>query len=127
MREVNTDGIEVDDFVKKAMRSLKDFKQGALLEDSLFTANYRTSPDLDKIASEVQINDLIKEAIVSQMTRSMIDAFKDSIEVTEIEEFPGVKNHKLELLILPPQKLKHIVEYCIRQIPEEALSKIRKS
>lgn len=121
------DGIEVDSFVMKALRSLKDFKQGALLENSLFSASYRTSPELDQIATGVQINNLIHEAIVSQMAKAMIDAFKDHIEVTSIDEFPGVKNHKLELMIMPVQNLKHVVEYCIRQIPEEALSTIRKN
>lgn len=59
------------------------------------------------------------------MGKAILEQHKDLIEVTDIKEFPGVTNHKLQLLVLPIENLKHIVEYCIRQIPEESLTKIR--
>ena len=125
MRNVNIEGIEADPSITGVLRALKNFKQGALLENSLFTSSYRTSPELGQIAPEIEIAKLVKQEITQHLAKELVDRHHKSIEVTEITEFPGVKNHKLELIVMRPDELKHVVEYCIRQIPEEALSRIR--
>lgn len=120
------EGIEVDDSIKSLIRSLKDFKQGALLENALFTSSYRISPELNHESYQIPVTEMVHRELANQMGKAILEQHKELIEVTEIKEFPGVTNHKLQLLVLPMQDLKHIIEYCIRQIPEESLSTIRK-
>lgn len=125
MRNVNINGLEVDEAIKGVLGSLKNFKQGALLENALFTSAYRISPELNHESYQGQVTEMVHRELANQMGKAILEQHKDLIEVTDINEFPGVTNHKLQLLVLPIENLKHIVEYCIRQIPEESLTKIR--
>lgn len=124
MRKVNINGLEVDEAIEGVFGSLKNFKQGALLENALFTGSYRVSPELNQ-QTGLPVAEMIQRELANQMGKAILEQHKDLIEVTEVKEFPGVTNHKLQLLVLPIENLKHIVEYCIRQIPEESLTKIR--
>lgn len=126
MRDINMNGIEVDSAIVEAIRSLKNFKQGALLENSLFTSAYKVSNDLSLEGRMIPVTEIIHRELANQMARGILEKYQDLIETEESREFPETR-HRLELLVMPVKNLKHIVEYCIRQIPEEKLSTIRKN
>lgn len=120
------EGIEVDDSIKDIIRGLKNFKQGALLENSLVRTQHRLS-QIEYENAEFDIESLVKSQMTNQLAKHILNQHKDSIKSIDSDELPGQRTYSLELFVMTPENLKHIVEFCIRQIPEEALSKIRKN
>ena len=119
------EGIEVDDNIKQIIRGLKNFKQGALLENSLVTTQHQISQAEYESAS-IDVDSLIRSQMSNRLAKHILDQHKDSIKVNESGVFSEQKTYSLELLVMTPENLKHIIEFCIRQISEEGLSTIRK-
>lgn len=112
--------IEVDSAIAESIRFLKNFKQGALLENSLFTSEYKVSNDILE-SRAIPVTEIVHRELANQMASGILEKYKDLIEAEESREFPETR-YRLELLVIPVKHLKHIVEYSIRQIPEEKLS-----
>lgn len=121
------DQFEVNDSLKQAISSIKNFKQGQLLEKSLFTSSYQVSPEIMRVHDEESVLKIIKSELISRLAKEIVSRYEKSITLTDLDSWPGTKAHRLELLVLEPSSLKEIVEFCIRQIPDHELSKIRKT
>jgi hypothetical protein len=121
------EGIETSKFLREAMLSLKNFKQGALLERSLFTGKHQVSKELRECYSQEIIDELVRKDIGHSLAKKILEEYDNCLEVKDSLTQLGATQYELQLMVLPLTDLKHIVEYCIRQIPEETLSKIRKN
>jgi hypothetical protein len=72
------------------------------------------SPDIDCIILK-QITQRLAEQIVGKVNKHL-----------QVEEHRDSKVFSLELLVFPLEEFKHIVEYCVKTMPIEAILKIRK-
>lgn len=121
------EGIETSKFLREAMTSLKNFKQGALLERSVFTGKHKVSQEFRQCYPQEMVDETVRKDICHSLAKKILEEYESCLEVTNSPTELGVTQYELQLMVLPLKDLKHIVEYCIRQIPEETLSKIRKN
>lgn len=126
MRDVNMEGITPNEYVSKAIAQLRNFKQGALLERSLLTTKHIVSEELKSTYPQLEIDKIVRTQLMQKVAKHMIDEFEDQIKAEPHRIIADETLYTFQVMVLPTDDLKHIVEYCIRQIPEESLSKIRK-
>jgi hypothetical protein len=124
MRDVNMEGITPNEYIAKALVQLRNFKQGALLERSLLTSKHVISEDIKNSYSD--IDELVRSQLMQKVAKHMLNEFGDQIAAEPHPIIGGETLYTFQVMVLPTDDLKHIVEYCIRQIPEEILSKIKK-
>ncbi len=126
MRDVNMDGITPNEYISKALVQLRNFKQAALLERSLLTTKHVVSEELKSANPQLDIDKMVSAQLMQKVAKHMIDEFEDQITTEPHPIIGGETLYTFQVMVLPSDELKHIVEYCIRQIPEEILSKIKK-
>jgi hypothetical protein len=126
MRDVNMEGITPNEYIAKALVQLRNFKQGALLERSLLTSKHVISEDIKNSYSDINIDELVRSQLMQKVAKHMLNEFGDQITAEPHPIIGGETLYTFQVMVLPTDDLKHIVEYCIRQIPEEILSKIKK-
>lgn len=73
--------------------------------------------------ADTDIKEITKRKIAQEITSELLEKFKNSFE--ETESFYG-KKLSLSMLVMSLPELKHIVDYCIRTMPQSAVEKIRK-
>lgn len=116
---VNTEGITVH---REVLKALKNYKQGALLEGASFSMQYRATKDMLANMPEGIADDLIRRECIKSISNALFKKYRENVEKEELE---NDCIYHLRALILPLKDFKHIVEYAIRTMPENALSEIR--
>lgn len=113
---------DFDHVSREIVRSLQTAKQALMLENSHHKCQhtlsreileYYLSPDIDCIIHK-QITQRLAEQIVGKVNKHL-----------QVEEHRDSKVFSLELLVFPLEEFKHIVEYCVKTMPMEAIHKIR--
>jgi hypothetical protein len=117
---INLEGLEVNQEILKAF---KNIKQGSILESNYLQVQHVISKDMLEHTSGFDFNELIKIEMAQRLGNELIEKYKDSIEETKTHD--GSK-FSLALLTMSSSELKHIVEYCIRTMPQNAIEEIRK-
>lgn len=116
---VNTEGLRVHNEV---LRALKDYKQGALLEGAYFTIQFSITNELMMTLRPGVVDDQIRIECIQAMAKAMVKKYRYSVEAVETDK--GI-DYSMQAIMLPLPDFKHIVEYAIRTMPEEALKEIR--
>ena len=117
---INVDGIEVHSEILKA---LKNFKQGSVLESSYFQVQHTHTDDYNKNIDYDYFKEIIKRDMINKLSLELLEKYKDSFEEDKVSY--GTKL-SLSILSMSTAELKHIVEYCIRTMPQVAIEEIRK-
>jgi hypothetical protein len=125
MSKVNVDGVKVNSTLVDLMDKINRLKQSALLERARCRVQVQT----------FSLHDMVLEAaaglraVTQRLTYAMADyitANRSDLVTTKPDEFEQDKVvHELEVFVLSMEELKHVVEYCIKTMPDEAVNKIR--
>lgn len=119
-KNINMDGTEVHSEVLKV---LKNLKQGSVLESSYFQVQHTLTDDYNKNIDHDYFKESIKRDMIGRLSLELLEKYKDSFEEDKVSY--GTKL-SLSLLSMSTAELKHVVEYCIRTMPQVAIEEIRK-
>jgi hypothetical protein len=115
----NMEGIEVH---SEIIKQLKSFKQGKLLESNYLQIKHSISSDIIQ-NTDLDVVEISKREMVQKLSHELLEKYKDSFEESNS---PIGREFSLSMLVMSTGELKHIVEYCIRNMPESAIQKIKK-
>lgn len=124
---VNVEGIEPHEELIKA---LINFKQGKILENNFYTTKVSYTREMmmgfdkDGMSQEVVV-EKIKSNIIQQVSKEIYSKLLPQIEKTE-DKLNGFVEYSLQFLLIQPHELKHIIDYCVRTMPQQAIDEIRK-
>lgn len=126
-KEINLEGIEIH---RELIRVLSNFKQGKVLENNYHTVNVMYSRDMmldfDRFGmSPKNIEDKIKHDMISKLSVDLYPKLSPQIKRSEDDLGNSIK-FSLEFMMIQPHELKHIVDYCVRTMPLDAINEIRK-
>ena len=110
-----------EEVAEDILTAVKNAKQALKLEQSVLTCRHK----LNKRRFEESAVD-VPRMVTHHLFKDMVYEIEKKHEKNiEIESYADFDTYKIQLLIMPPSDLKHVVEYCIRQMPVEAINKIR--
>jgi hypothetical protein len=118
--DTNMNGLGVN---PEIIKQFKNFKQGSILESSLFQSKYIISHEMQHNEIGLDVKEISKREITQRFSSELLEKYKDSFE--EIQTPHGTEV-SLSMLVMSPSELKHVVEYCIRTMPQSAIEEIRK-
>lgn len=126
-KEINLEGIEIH---HELIGALRNFKQGKVLENNYHTVNVMYNRDMmldfDRFGmSPKDIEGRIKHDMISKLSVDLYPKLSPQIKRSEDGLENGVK-FSLEFMMIQPHELKHIVDYCVRTMPLDAIDEIRK-
>jgi hypothetical protein len=110
-----------EEVAEDILTAVKNAKQALKLEQSVLTCSYSVSKSCLE-GSAIDVSIMVRNNLFKNMTREIERKHEKQIA---IKQYRDCEIHEIQLLIMPPSDLKHIVEYCIRQMPVEAINKIR--
>lgn len=109
----------MDQTSRDLLKTVLNAAQGLKLEKSIYRQEYivtKTEEDQRKYPKEV-----IEKMMVDKLASYLYNRIGDM----EVEERPDNYRYRLEYLVIKPDNLKDIVEYCIRTMPEWAVNELR--
>lgn len=121
-QKVNTQGLDIN---QDLLETLRNFKQGQILENSYLRFQHSVPTEMMELESR-----LGAEVADEFIKRDCMKGFADTIwnkynEEIEIDRSPAGKVYRLDLMVMHLKDLKHVVEYCVRTMPESAIQRIR--
>jgi hypothetical protein len=117
---INMKGIEINDEIVKA---LKNFKQGKLLESNYLQVQHVIPNEMLEYLKNIDVVEISKREMIQKISHELMEKYKDSFEERQT---PFGKEFSLSMLCMSMQELKHLVDYCVRTMPESAIQEIRK-
>ena len=117
------DGILVND---ELIKSLRNFKQGSILESSYLQVQHTISRDMIENLSHLDVKEITRREMIQKLSTEIVDKYKNSVEETEVHWPDSGIRQSLSVLVMSPSELKHVVEYCVRTMPISAIEEIRK-
>ena len=115
----NMDGIDINNYL---MIALKGFKQSAIIQSRSFNIQHIVSRE-QLAMTNIDIEALVKSRMIDTIGRDILEKFYNHFK---IEDVPEGKKISLSLMAMALPELKHIVEFCIQQMPQSAIEEIRK-
>jgi hypothetical protein len=117
---INVEGLEVNVEILKAF---KNFKQGSILESNYLHIQHTVSTEaMYHMPEQFDVLERVKREMIQKLSDNLLEKYKDSFEKNET---PYGIEFSLSMLTMSGSELKHIVEYCIRTMPQSAIEKIR--
>jgi hypothetical protein len=117
---INMEGTEVN---SEILRALKNIKQGSILDSSYFRVQHTFTDDYNKNIDHDYFKEITKKEMINKLSLELLEKYKDSFEENRV---PSGTEFSLSMLAMSTTELKHIVEYCIRTMPQVAIEEIRK-
>lgn len=115
------DASDFDQVSKEILKSIRSAEQGKLLGDSLLRCSCSIAKELlDR--SDLDIDEMVRMELTQRFSQSMVQRAQKYIQT---KESCGFKDHSLELLVFPIEDFKHLVEHCVREIPEDKIKEIK--
>ena len=122
--KVNTEGLEVN---QEILNAFKNFKQGSILEKSLFRAQHMVPAETHMYLSEKDRDEIIRQEMIKSIAASLWRNFGDSVVVEDKPNPFGMsKVYSMECFMMPLKDFKHALEFTIRTMPMSAIEEIRK-
>lgn len=103
------------------LRSIQKFKQASLLNRSLLKCQHSLTKDILEISS-IDHDGIIREQFRQRLAQQIIGVTEEHIQT---EDYGDARVYSLEVLIFALEDLKHIVEYCVKEMPMESINKIK--
>lgn len=118
---VNLNGHTIDPQVSRLVEALTKMKQGAVLNRSHFKLEkIQIIPDVSRIP-ENEIIRKVKSDMISELANRMFENISIELTAKENNEFKFTG----EVFVFNKEAFKHTIEYCIKEMPIESISKIR--
>jgi dGTP triphosphohydrolase len=119
---INLDGLTVNEHLLDVIKNIKNIKQGSLLESNYLQVKHVIS---NEILNHTQFDpiEISKREIIQSLANDLLEKYKNSFNEKEV---PFGKEFSLSMLVMSTHELNHIIEYCIRQMPESAIQEIKK-
>jgi hypothetical protein len=114
---------DFDHVSRELVRSLQTAKQALMLENSHHKCQHTLSREILEHYLSPDIDCIILKQITQRLAEQIVGKVNKHLQV---EEHRDSKVFSLELLVFPLEEFKHIVEYCVKTMPIEAILKIRK-
>ena len=106
---------------RELINSIQKIKQGKMLEKSFLTCKHSIPKEILEI-SDIDHDVMIREQLRQRLAQQIIGATEQNIKT---ENYHDSVVYSLEIMAFIPEDLKHIVEYCIKEMPLEAIFKIK--
>lgn len=113
---------DFDHVSREIVRSLQTAKQALMLENSHHKCQHTLSREILEYYLSPDIDCIIRKQITQRLAEQIVGKVNKHLQV---EEHRDSKVFSLELLVFPLEEFKHIVEYCVKTMPMEAIHKIR--
>ena len=113
---------DFDHVSREIVRSLQTAKQTLMLENSHHKCQHTLSREILEHYLSPDIDCIIRKQITQRLAEQIVGKVNKHLQV---EEHRDSKVFSLELLVFPLEEFKHIVEYCVKTMPMEAIHKIR--
>ena len=113
---------DFDHVSREIVRSLQTAKQALMLENSHHKCQHTLSREILEHYLSPDIDCIIRKQITQRLAEQIVGKVNKHLQV---EEHRDSKVFSLELLVFPLEESKHIVEYCVKTMPMEAIHKIR--
>lgn len=113
---------DFDHVSREIVRSLQTAKQALMLENSHDKCQHTLSREILEHYLSPDIDCIIRKQITQRLAEQIVGKVNKHLQV---EEHQDSKVFSLELLVFPLEEFKHIVEYCVKTMPMEAIHKIR--
>jgi hypothetical protein len=113
---------DFDHVSREIVRSLQTAKQALMLENSHHKCQHTLSREILEHYLSPDIDCIIRKQITQRLAEQIVGKVNKHLQV---EEHRDSKVFSLELLVFPLEEFKHIVEYCVKTMPMEAIHKIR--
>lgn len=110
-----------DEVARGIVDSIKLAKQALILQKSNLTIQHRVPNEILQ-HSNLDHDGIIRHQIREKLAKEIVGLTQEHLEV---EDYGDSKLYKLDVFVFSKPELKHIVEYCIKHIPMEELTKIK--
>lgn len=111
-----------DEVAASIIESIKLAKQALILQKSNLTIQHFVSNELLE-NSNLDHDGIIRHELRHKLAKELVGLTEEHLE---IEDYGDGKLYRLDLFVASKPELKHIIEYCIKNIPMEELIKIKK-
>lgn len=113
-----------DPVISNILNMMKNVKQGILLENSFYSVKKEVSKELISNMSHTDIETIIKSQLIELISKMIYSNIEKNID---IEAFPERESliYSINFMLFKKQEMTSIIEYVIRNIPEEELKRIR--
>lgn len=106
---------------KEIVKSIQTAKQAMLLDRSYIRCHYSLPKELLE-RSNIDHDGMIKEQLRKELARHIVGVTQQHIKT---ENYRDDRVYSLDVLVFAPEDLKHIVEYCVKKMPIEAINEIK--
>lgn len=117
---INMNGIEVH---SELLKALKNFKQGSILESNYVRCKHVITEESQQYLSHLDVKEISKREMIQKLSSELVEKYKDSFEESKV---PYGTELSLSMLVMSAPELKHVLEYCVRTMPQSAIEEIRK-
>lgn len=106
---------------KEILKSIQMAKQANLLDRSYMKCQHSLSLEHLKM-SDIDLDGMVREQIRERFAKETIGITQNQIKT---EDYGDCRVYSLELCVFPLEDLKHIVEFCVKEMSMESISKIK--
>lgn len=117
----NNNDYDFDHVAKEIVRSIQSAKQAKILDRSYLTCKHSMSREVLKV-SNLDYDGIIREQLRQRLAQEIVGITQQHIKT---EDYHDTVVYSLEVLVFAPEDLKHIVEYCVKEMPMEAINRIK--
>ena len=117
----NNNDYNFDHVAKEIVRSIQSAKQAKLLDRSYLTCKHSMAKEVLEV-SNLDYDGMIREQLRERLAQQIVGITQQHIRT---EDYHHAVVYSLELLVFAPEDLKHIIEYCVKEMPMEAINRIK--
>ena len=117
----NNNDYNFDHVAKEIVNSIRSAKQAKLLGRSYLRSHHALSKELIK-KSNLDHDGMVRSHLMQRLAQQIVDVTQQYIKT---EDYRDDVVYSLEVLVFAPEDLKHIVEYCVKEMPMEAINRIK--
>ena len=117
----NNNDYNFDHVAKEIVKSIQTAKQAMLLDRSYLRCQHSLSKELIE-KSNIDYDGMVRSHLIQRLAQQIVGVTQQHIKT---EDYRDDVVYSLEVLVFAPEDLKHIVEYCVKEMPMESINKIK--
>ena len=117
----NSNDYNFDHVAKEIVNSIRSAKQAKLLDRSYLRCHHSVAKELIE-KSNIDYDGMVRSHLIQRLAQQIVGVTQQHIKT---EDYRDDVVYSLEVLVFAPEDLKHIVEYCVKEMPMAAINKIK--